>query len=607
MFLLQTADVTDMTHAGGDTYVCECCEFVAADIAGLARHRKCHEEGGPPLSSSSAKTPAMKTSADGGASYRCSLCGYTCRQQRTIKAHVWKHSGHESVAYPTFESGAEAAAGGRGQGDGGDAGLVTCCDVTATEDGDEGQAEETGGVVVVATTAKEEDGVSNGVRRGGAVGWRRTYVLKTGRDCGEESDGDGEVRGGCGGAVRTIVVPPGGSLAEVGPATADDDRAVSVRSTREVAMAIAAADATGKTCLWETPVSADGVAGETGAHIVIEMVAEEEEEEEERATDGDGGETAAARCCHGGVKRRSESESGPLRKLGRANDGRHSKGRVVDGGRKEEAMENASRALEIATATLLALSPRRPVASRPAGGICRSLLAVIEQLCGGRDDSDDETAVATAAVVPPSYPCRMCCATFARRCDVRAHVRAHCEDAYRQLTAAGSGGGHSAQHQSLACVQCDFIATSVRSLKSHGKRHANAPLEVHACELCDYVCHLRASLKSHMWRHAADAAYCYERTNRNIDATALSVDADDARDGADDARADRHVCHLCGYACRHTAALKSHMWRHASDENYSYHQVEPRVPSSRDGSAPTSATPDCFNEVTIITSSAKVD
>lgn len=37
--------------------------------------------------------------------YRCTICGYMCEQQRTIKAHIWKHSGHKDIDYPMFQNG----------------------------------------------------------------------------------------------------------------------------------------------------------------------------------------------------------------------------------------------------------------------------------------------------------------------------------------------------------------------------------------------------------------------------------------------------------------------------------------------------------------------
>lgn len=37
--------------------------------------------------------------------YQCTICGYSSEQQRTIKAHIWKHSGHKDLDYPMFQNG----------------------------------------------------------------------------------------------------------------------------------------------------------------------------------------------------------------------------------------------------------------------------------------------------------------------------------------------------------------------------------------------------------------------------------------------------------------------------------------------------------------------
>lgn len=82
----------------------------------------------------------------------------------------------------------------------------------------------------------------------------------------------------------------------------------------------------------------------------------------------------------------------------------------------------------------------------------------------------------------------------------------------------------------LRCEMCGFVAVSVRSLKSHMKRHINdqrfvsQPLEQYKCNLCGYVCHHLPSLKSHMWRHAANQHYSYEFTNDVIN-TAIDFDS----------------------------------------------------------------------------------
>lgn len=36
-------------------------------------------------------------------------------------------------------------------------------------------------------------------------------------------------------------------------------------------------------------------------------------------------------------------------------------------------------------------------------------------------------------------------------------------------------------------------------------------------------------------------------------------------------------CSLCGYVCSHPPSLKSHMWKHAGDQNYNYEQVNQAI------------------------------
>ena len=57
------------------------------------------------------KQDTLKTSNPGishdstAGRFRCTICGYTCEYQRTIKAHIWKHSGNKNVEYPMFQNG----------------------------------------------------------------------------------------------------------------------------------------------------------------------------------------------------------------------------------------------------------------------------------------------------------------------------------------------------------------------------------------------------------------------------------------------------------------------------------------------------------------------
>lgn len=91
--------------SGGDSnnvHRCEQCDFSCSDAYALITHMLSHKP----------RYPASKPSTEIGFShdpikgcYFCNLCGYSCDHQRTIKAHIWKHAGEQSLDYPMFQNG----------------------------------------------------------------------------------------------------------------------------------------------------------------------------------------------------------------------------------------------------------------------------------------------------------------------------------------------------------------------------------------------------------------------------------------------------------------------------------------------------------------------
>ena len=47
----------------------------------------------------------VRTNDSGLSLFKCLICGYFCEHQRTIKSHIWKHSGHKKLDYPIFQNG----------------------------------------------------------------------------------------------------------------------------------------------------------------------------------------------------------------------------------------------------------------------------------------------------------------------------------------------------------------------------------------------------------------------------------------------------------------------------------------------------------------------
>lgn len=56
-----------------------------------------------PKNQNSENLPFVYNSAS--SKFKCTVCGYTCDYQRTIKAHIWKHSGNKNIDYPMFQNG----------------------------------------------------------------------------------------------------------------------------------------------------------------------------------------------------------------------------------------------------------------------------------------------------------------------------------------------------------------------------------------------------------------------------------------------------------------------------------------------------------------------
>lgn len=97
---------------------CHQCGFVTDDYHQLILHIVSHKD-----SMNEAEVSNTKNHQDVGAKssriisgsnrsftekdgvYVCNICGYDCESQRVIKAHMWKHSGHKDLSYPTFQNG----------------------------------------------------------------------------------------------------------------------------------------------------------------------------------------------------------------------------------------------------------------------------------------------------------------------------------------------------------------------------------------------------------------------------------------------------------------------------------------------------------------------
>ena len=140
-------DTSTMTPAakGNDqptAYVCKECDFMSTEAYVFITHMRSHKakQGSQAVPTVAGKSPAAVAAATYSTAksntmtsssseslqstsaqpvdmsqpwthdsivglYRCTICGYFTKHQRTIKSHIWKHSGHKDIDYPMFQNG----------------------------------------------------------------------------------------------------------------------------------------------------------------------------------------------------------------------------------------------------------------------------------------------------------------------------------------------------------------------------------------------------------------------------------------------------------------------------------------------------------------------
>lgn len=93
-----------------NAYRCSDCSFTCPTAQQFVNHIICHS-----ISTSREKMPCTGNTDSGQCAgfthddkvgmYKCSLCGFMSEHQRSIKSHIWKHSGHKDIDYPMFQNG----------------------------------------------------------------------------------------------------------------------------------------------------------------------------------------------------------------------------------------------------------------------------------------------------------------------------------------------------------------------------------------------------------------------------------------------------------------------------------------------------------------------
>ena len=114
--LLESKPKAKQDSASSFAYKCSQCAYTCKEAHTFINHMMKHKEeektasppdpSAPPQPHIPGAKPVPPRDNEPGSRgwYQCTICGYL-GQQRTIKAHIWKHSGHKDVSYPMFQNG----------------------------------------------------------------------------------------------------------------------------------------------------------------------------------------------------------------------------------------------------------------------------------------------------------------------------------------------------------------------------------------------------------------------------------------------------------------------------------------------------------------------
>ncbi|GLD55616.1 zinc finger protein 507 [Lates japonicus] len=115
------------------------------------------------------------------------------------------------------------------------------------------------------------------------------------------------------------------------------------------------------------------------------------------------------------------------------------------------------------------------------------------------------------------------------------------------------------------CRLCRYSSGNKGYIKQHLRVHRQR--QPYQCPICEHIASDSKDLESHMIHHCKTRMYQCKQC----------PDAFHYKEHQAVQLLEQYRCSLCGYVCSHPPSLKSHMWKHAGDQNYNYEQVNKAI------------------------------
>ncbi|XP_050398730.1 zinc finger protein 507 [Patella vulgata] len=466
----------------------------------------------------------------------CTICGYACEYQRTIKSHIWKHSGNKDIDYPMFQNGPLSVYEENVNRNQLDVGVEQL------------QEKETTNLTVKDEAKPVEESVPVTTSEPLAKPLQTAQVVldSKGAIC-KIKISDGKMVT----LMKEIAVPRSNlklhdfekmenqkpvfvnSVLQMDPKSVFKVDAKDLAVVVETIKAIPCSQGfTGMNSQQNSPKRANTPNDDSESKKPEFSVGTEREEVEETSE--------PALTLLSLQKPEPKPDSSPFhntRSRGQANKRKASN-------TEEDALEIELPEEEVTTEDKLSVTSK---SNTGAGGICSSLLAVIEQLRERskadidmenytkagirrtgrkrirRGSSDDELPTEFVDSIEKitedgeiRYRCKFCHYSNSKPLLIRIHMRLH------------------KSKKPFECSLCDFIATSIEGLQDHMIQHCK--VRTYQCKICPSAFNYKSQLRAHMRAHNEK---------------------------------DPYICDFCDFVTSNISAYRQHVLRHSDTACYS--------------------------------------